>query len=131
MDQRGIGRRELELGADLSRGYVSRMLAGTRVPRVGGAALTQIAKFLRVRWRWLGVGAGSMEQFVASGVKQRASAAEIAIAYNRAMVSDEAVVALRAEAVEWGAERDWSPPQWGRRLLEIQASLATANLVNE
>ena len=72
-----------------------------------------------------------MEKFVASGVKQRASAAEIAIAYNRAKVSDEAVVALRDEAEECGAERDWSPPQWGRRLLEIQAELTAVHLLHE
>ncbi len=131
MDLRGIGRRELEIGASLSRGYVSRMIAGTRVPRVGGSALVRIAKFLRVRWRWLGVGAGPMEKFVASGVKQRASAAEIAIAYNRSMVSDEAVAVLRAEAEEWGAEREWGPPQWGRRLLEIQAELTAVHLSHE
>ncbi|WP_437721807.1 helix-turn-helix domain-containing protein [Sorangium sp. So ce861] len=129
LEQRQLSQHVLEGKAQLSRGYVSRILKGERA-KLSPDMMRRIADALEVSFEWLATGRGD-----AAGVSTAAPVAarqlshplEAAIAYHRGKWSPPTVAAARAlGATPEGA--DLEPPEWADVLDQIEAALSKVKL---
>lgn len=125
LEQRQMSQSRLEQMARLSHGYVSRLVRGARF-NVSPPVLRRIAEALHIRYEWLAIGEGEIEDKALPDAARptksvEPNALEIALAYHHARWSASTIAAARALEIEPGAEL--SPPAWADLLDRIQRAL--------
>ncbi|KYG10915.1 hypothetical protein BE21_09500 [Sorangium cellulosum] len=114
----------MEGRAQLSRGYVSRIIRGERA-RLSPDMLRRIADALEVSYEWLATGRGSNEDGGVEGpigAPKPLHPLEAALAYHRGKWSAPAVAAARVLAKS-SEVVDLEPPGWADVLDQIDAAL--------
>lgn len=129
LEARNLSQHGLEYKAQLSRGYVSRIIKGERT-KLSPDMMRRIADALEVSLDWLATGRGDSGG-VALGTpvaaRQLSHPLEAAIAYHRGKWSAPAVAAARAfGATPEAAELE--PPEWADVLDQIEAALSKVKL---
>lgn len=128
LDKRQMSQHRLEYEANLSRGYVSRILKGER-HKLSPELLRRMADALEVSFEWLATGRGSIEggDLAPLGPTPLSHPLEAAVAYHRNRWSAPAVAAARAFAKNPEAA-GLEPPEWTDVLDQIDAALSKIKL---
>lgn len=124
----------LDLASGQSKGQTSRLLNGKRTQNVNASVLRSYATELRVSYRWLAHGAGSIDdidesespEHAALMASMKSDTIDVAAAYHR-IFPPEVVLAVRELAAHDGIDiGSRSPAEWARtlfdRMLQIEAT---------
>ncbi|MGK4001127.1 helix-turn-helix transcriptional regulator [Sorangium sp. So ce1036] len=131
LEKRQMSQHGLEGAAQLSRGYVSRILKGERA-KLSPDMMRRIADALEVSFEWLATGRGSIEggDLAPAGPTPLSHPLEAAIAYHRGRWPAPTIAAARAFAKSPEAA-DLEPPEWAEVLDQIDAALSKVKLTGK
>ncbi|WP_437671489.1 helix-turn-helix domain-containing protein [Sorangium sp. So ce131] len=129
LEKRQLSQHGLEYKAQLSRGYVSRLIKGERT-KISPDMMRRIADALEVSFEWLATGRGDADGVSTAApvaARQLSHPLEAAIAYHRGKWSAPTVAAARALGATPEAA-DLEPPEWADVLDQIEAAMSKVKL---